>query len=269
MTTDRTVVVHPDRDDLARAVARRFLRTVSSLLATQDRVDVVLTGGTVGIAVLAAIAESDDRDSVEWSRVHLWWGDDRWVGHGHPDRNDQQARDALINALPAHTPVHAFPASDEGYDLSAAAARYDEELRREGSGNYPRFDITFLGVGPDGHVASLFPDREGPRVMEPAVIAVHDSPKPPPQRLSLTLPLINGSERVWLVLGGADKAAALGLALAGASVAEVPVAGVAGRSETVFFVDRAAAAEVPESLLTTTEYWTSEMDQPDWSPTVE
>ena len=109
--------------------------------------------------------------------------------------------------------------------------------------------ITFLGVGPDGHIASLFPDAAGIRVTDAAVIPVRHAPKPPPERISLTRPVLNSSERIWLVLAGPDKASALGLALAGASYLEVPAAGAKGRKRTVFFVDQDAAAEVPESLM--------------------
>ncbi len=267
MSTDRRVLVHTDRAALAAAAADRFVSTMSELLAERPVVHVVLTGGSVGIEVLAAIAAHPDRDRLDWGRVHAWWGDERWVPTGHPDRNELQAREAFLDAvaIPAAN-IHPFPASDEGLDLEAAARRYDDELRAAGDGAYPSFAITFLGVGPDGHIASLFPERPGPTVAEPGVIAVHDSPKPPPQRLSLTLPLINGSERVWLVLAGADKAAALGLALAGAAVADVPVAGVLGQRRTLFFVDEAASAEVPAALIAPTSYWTGAMDQPDWTP---
>lgn len=267
MSTESRVLVHADRGVLARAAAARFVDKVTALLEDRETVHVVLTGGSVGIEVLAAIAAHPGRDQVDWSRVHAWWGDERWVPSGHPDRNERQARKALLDAvaMPAAN-IHPFPSSDAGIDLEAAAAHYDAELRAAGNGDYPAFAITFLGVGPDGHVASLFPERTGPTVSVPGVIAVHDSPKPPPQRLSLTLPLLNTSERVWLVLAGADKAAALGLALAGASIAEVPVAGVRGRHRTVFFTDEAASAEVPEALIAPADYWTGAMDQPGWMP---
>ena len=123
--------------------------------------------------------------------------------------------------------------------------------------DYPVFDITSLGVGPDGHIASLFPERGGIRVEDRLVIPVRNSPKPPPERLSLTLPVINSSERIWLVLAGADKASALGLTLADASVFEVPAAGVKARRSTLFLVDQEAAAEVPTNLTTPEQYWTS------------
>ncbi|MDP3207643.1 MAG: 6-phosphogluconolactonase, partial [Rhodoglobus sp.] len=109
---------------------------------------------------------------------------------------------------------------------------------------------------PDGHVASLFPERSGIRETVRTVIAVTNSPKPPPERISLTLPVLNSSARVWLVVAGADKAAALGLTLAGASINEVPAAGVEGRRTTLFFVDGQAAAQVPEGLIDPGQFWT-------------
>ncbi len=267
MTTERRVLVHPDRSALAGSAAARFITKVIDLLDERDEVHVVVTGGTVGIEVLAAIAANPGHEALDWSRVHIWWGDERWVPRDSDDRNEKQAREALLDHVPLLAEhIHAFPASDDGLELEAAADRYRDELLAAGDGELPVFAITFLGVGPDGHIASLFPEREGPTVAESGVIAVHDSPKPPAGRLSLTLPLINASERIWLVLAGADKAPALGLALAGASVADVPVAGVLGTRRTVFFVDEAASAEVPESLIAPGAYWTGAMDQDDWMP---
>jgi 6-phosphogluconolactonase len=247
----RRVLVHADKQTLAGSVAARFITKVVDLLDQQAEVNVVLTGGSVGIAVLAAIRDSPARDTIDWSRVVVWWGDERWLPEGDAERNDQQARDALLDSVglrPAH--IHPFPSSDQLDDLDDAAALYRAELQT-GDAGYPRFDITFLGVGPDGHIASLFPDYPGIQVVDSTVVAVRNSPKPPPERLSLTLPVINSSDRIWLVLAGADKASALGLALAGASPFEVPVAGVEGRMRTVFFVDSDAAAEVPADLIAT------------------
>ncbi|HEY0260544.1 MAG TPA: 6-phosphogluconolactonase [Lacisediminihabitans sp.] len=254
MTNARRVLVHADRDALAGALAARFITKVVDLLDQQDEVNVVLTGGTVGIGVLRSINESPARDSIDWSRMVLWWGDERWLPRGDAERNDTQARDALLDHValqPAN--IHWCPASDELDDIDAAAALYGEQLATAApdEATVPRFDITFLGVGPDGHVASLFPESAGILVQDATVIAVRNSPKPPPERLSLTLPVINSSDRIWLALSGTDKASALGLALAGASMIEVPVAGVEGRLRTVFFVDRDAAAEVPEELIAT------------------
>lgn len=269
MTTDRRVLVHPDRSTLAGSVAARFVTKLIDLIEDEGEAHVVLTGGSVGTEVLAAIAHSPARDTIDWDAVHLWWGDERWLPRGDAERNETQAREALIDhiAIPAEN-VHPFPASDDGLELDAAAEAYAAELARFGRDGaaHPRFSIMFLGVGPDGHIASLFPERPGPLVTDRTVIAVHDSPKPPAGRLSLTVPVIRATERVWLVLAGADKAPALGLALAGADPSSVPAAAAFGTKRTVFFVDTEAAADVPESLRTPPSYWTGAMDSQDWMP---
>ena len=252
MTNERRVLVHPDKAALAGAVAARFITKMLDILDAQAVAHVVLTGGGMAAAVHEAVAASPARTTLDWSRVHFWWGDERWVPAGDAERNDEQARVALLDALdlPAGN-IHRFPAADGDLDLDEAAEAYAAELTQHGVDGLPHpiFDITFLGVGPDGHIASLFPHRSGIQVTDRTVIPVRNSPKPPPERLSLTRPVINSSQRVWLVLAGADKASALGLALAGASRDEVPVAGIKGRKRTVFFVDGDAAAEVPESLI--------------------
>lgn len=252
MTNERRVLVHPDKQALTGSVAARFLTKTVDILDDLGEANVALTGGTVGIAVLEAVNSSPARDSVDWSKVHFWWGDERFVAKDSEERNERQAREALLDhiAVPPEN-IHPFPASDEIADIDEAAAVYAAELEAfalDGA-RHPRFDITFLGVGPDGHIASLFPDRAGIRETEATVIAERDAPKPPPQRLSLTRPVLNASDRIWLVLAGADKASALGLALAGASYTEVPVAGAKGRKRTVFFVDKDAAVDVPENLI--------------------
>lgn len=252
MTNERRVLVHRDTASLTGSVAARFVTKVIDLLDEKDEVHIVLTGGGVGTGILRSINDSEARDSIDWARVHVWWGDERWLPRGHAERNDVQARAALLDdvaLVPKH--VHAYPASDENQSLDEASASYAAELASAsevGSG-LPVFDITFLGVGPDGHVASLFPERAGIRAETGTVVAVRDAPKPPPERLSLTLGAINTSERIWLALAGMDKASALGLALAGADPVEVPAAGPLGRRRTVFFVDSAAAAEVPDDLI--------------------
>jgi 6-phosphogluconolactonase len=252
MTNERRVLVHPDAASLAASVAARFLTKVIDLLDERETVQVCLTGGSMGIAVLSSIAANPAREGLDWGRIEFWWGDERYLPRGDADRNETQARAALLDALdlPAEH-VHAFPAPGEHASIDDAAAAYAAEL------GDTVFDITFLGVGPDGHIASLFPDRATVLETIKTVVAETDSPKPPPERLSLTLPVINASDRIWLVMAGADKAGALGLALADANVASVPVAGVQGRKRTVFFVDRDAAAEVPDGLIDRERYWTA------------
>lgn len=251
-TNERRVLVHSDRPALAASVAARFLTKTVDILDEADEAHIVLSGGSVNTDVLAAINASPARDTIDWSRVSFWWGDERFVGDGDEERNDTGAFAALLDHIdvPAEN-IHRWATSDGDLTLEEAARDYAEQLRRAalGDDDHPRFDITFLGVGPDGHIASLFPNLPQIRVTEGTTTSVADSPKPPPARLSLTRPAINSSERIWLVVSGPDKSSALGLALAGASYTEVPVAGAKGRRRTVFFVDRDAAAEVPENLI--------------------
>ncbi len=252
MTASTLVTVFDDRTALIAGIAERFAAVVTELLSTQDVVHVVLTGGTVGIDSLAAISEPAHSKNIDWSRVHLWWGDERWRAAGDSERNDVQADKALLSKVDCPSQnIHRFPAADDGISLEKAARTYAAELEANAPDGrrYPQFDLVFLGVGPDGHIASLFPGHEGIKEHDLTVIPVRDSPKPPPERLSLTLPVINSASRVWLCLSGADKAWALGLALAGANIAEVPAAGAIGRDKTAFLVDHAAAAEVPDDLL--------------------
>jgi 6-phosphogluconolactonase len=263
VTNERRVLVHPDKEALAAAVAARFLTKIIDVLEEQEVAHVCLTGGTMGSAVLAAIAASPARDTVDWSRIHFWWSDERYLPRGDAERNETQSRTALLDALQLDASrVHALPAPGEQAGIEEAAQAYESELAAhapEGA-RYPKFDVMFLGVGPDGHIASLFPEHAQVRETERVVVAETDTPKPPPERLSFTLPVINSADRIWLVLAGADKAGALGLTLAGADKSEVPAAAVEGRKRTVFFVDAAAAAEVPESLIAPSYYWTSAHD---------
>ncbi|MHC2998024.1 6-phosphogluconolactonase [Microbacterium sp. HJ5] len=249
---EKRVVIAADPSTLAESVAARFLSRVAKRVDEGKPAHVSLTGGSMGSAVLAAAARSPRVAQIDWSRVHFWWSDERFVPRGDDDRNEKQARAALLDALdiPAEN-IHAAAASDEALDLDAAAAAYADELAlfAGSEGPWPSFDVCFLGVGPDGHIASLFPDRPEILITDRTVVGVQDSPKPPPSRVTMTRPVINGSKRVWMVLSGSDKASALGLALAGASYASVPAAGAKGRKRTVFFVDQAAAAQVPPELI--------------------
>jgi 6-phosphogluconolactonase len=249
---EKRVVISPDPQALADAVAERFLNRVAKRTDVGKQAHISLTGGSMGAAVLAAAARSDRVARIDWSLVHFWWSDERFVPRGDADRNDQQARDALLDGLDLpEGNIHAPLASDEEPDLDAAAVAYARELAAfpGPDGPWPSFDVCFLGVGPDAHIASLFPDRPEIQITDRSVVAVRDSPKPPPDRITMTRPVINGSKRVWLVISGADKASALGLALAGASYESVPAAGAKGRKRTVFFVDDAAAAKVPPELI--------------------
>ncbi len=247
-TTD--VVVHADAELLAQAVAARLIVKLIDAQAARGQASLVLTGGRVAADVYRAIAANPARDAVDWTRVDLWWGDERFLPSGDPERNETQARDALLDRLPLDPArVHAMPASDgpDGPDPELAAERYAAALAHAAapaSAQLPHFDVLLLGVGEDGHVASVFPEHPAAYETRP-VSAVRGSPKPPPVRVTLTLPAINTAEEVWLIAAGPEKAKAARLALSGAGPVQIPAAGVHGVARTVWLLDRAAAAEVP------------------------
>lgn len=251
--SEASVAVHADTDLLAQAVAARLLVKLLDAQAERGQASVVLTGGRIAAAVHRAVAALPARDAVDWSRVDVWWGDERFLPTGDPERNETQARTALLDVVPLDPArVHAMPASDgpDGADPEEAAARYAAELAaaaRPGTAMLPHFDVLMLGIGEDGHVASVFPEHPVHHDTRP-VSAVRGSPKPPPVRTTLTLSAINTAEEVWLVAGGADKARAVGMSLAGAGPMQVPAAGVRGTSRTLWLLDRAAAADVPTRL---------------------
>ena len=248
---DRRIVLHPNGPVLASATAARLVTELIDVLATRDTAHLVLTGGTIGIGTLTALAQLPARDAVDWHRVHLWWGDERFLPSGDKERNETQARDALLDALPLNPEfVHVMAPSDgpDGANAEAAAERYAAELAKyapEGA-DAPVFDVLLLGMGPDGHIASLFPEHPGTHEVAPSVIAVHNSPKPPPDRLSLTFRVIQAAREVWVVASGAEKAEAVAKALLpGADQVEVPAAGAHGTAATLWLIDRAAAADLP------------------------
>jgi 6-phosphogluconolactonase len=249
------VLVHRDAGLLAQAVAARLVTRVVDAQAARGSASVVLTGGGVGIAVLAALAASPARDAVDWRALDLWYGDERFLPDGDPERNHTQARAALLDLVPVDPRrVHPMPASDgpDGDDPEAAAERYAGDLAAAAQpgdhGGMPRLDVLMLGVGPDGHVASLFPEQPAVYEATRTVVGVRGAPKPPPVRVSLTFPAIRAAAEVWLVAAGAPKAKALHLALSGAGAVQIPAAGARGVQRTLVLLDEAAASALPPQL---------------------
>jgi 6-phosphogluconolactonase len=182
------------------------------------------------------------RDAVEWSQVHVWWGDERWLPAGDPDRNDTQNDAAGLDTLgldPAN--VHRVLGPDRSASAEESAQAYSDALHAAGG---DLFDVMVLGVGPDGHIASLFPHHPtASRIGSPAV-AVHDSPKPPPTRVSLTRECLERSREVWFLVSGADKADAVRRGVTGAPFETTPAAHVHGVERTLWLVDTDAAADL-------------------------
>ncbi|MGC5585726.1 6-phosphogluconolactonase [Ornithinimicrobium sp. W1665] len=242
--------VHADKDALGTAVARELARRVEDAVAERGTAHVALTGGSMGGAVVSGLADLVREGALErasWRQVHVWWGDERFLPAGDPDRNDTQADAAGLDQVPVlvkHT--HRVPGGADPARLESAVARYAVELARwaDAPSPVPELDVVLLGVGPDAHVASLFPGRDELDLVEPATTAVRDSPKPPPSRVSLTLPAINAARAVWLVVAGPDKAEAVAASLDATDDHDLPASCVHGRQETVWWVDEAAAAQV-------------------------
>jgi len=240
------IEIFPDSQALVTAAAARLVDTIADAVAARGRALIVLTGGGNGIGLLKSLAGRP----IDWSAVHLFWGDERYVPEDDDERNEKQAREALLSHVDIpSSQVHPMPASDGefGSDLAAAALAYEQLLAANAAPGQPvpNFDVHLLGMGPEGHINSLFPDT--PAVLETTrmVVPVEDSPKPPPQRITLTLPAIARSREVWLMVSGAGKADAVAAAINGAAPVSVPAAGAVGLDTTLWLLDREAAAKLP------------------------
>jgi 6-phosphogluconolactonase len=243
------VETFPDSGLLVEAAGNRLVNTIQTAVAARGRALIVLTGGGNGIALLQY--RGTHGQQIDWSKVHLFWGDDRYVPEDDDERNYKQARAALLDHIDIPSGnVHAMPASDGefGGDLAAAALAYEQVLAANAEPGYPtpNFDVHLLGMGPEGHINSLFPDTPAVRETTRMVVAVEDSPKPPPKRITLTLPAIRRSREVWLMVSGAAKAEAAAAAIGGADPVSIPAAGAVGLQTTLWLLDREAAARLLE-----------------------
>jgi len=235
------LVVHPDAAGLAGLTAGRLLAALLDGQSARGTASVALTGGGAGTELLRQVAASPVRDVVDWSRVDVWWGDERFVGRDDPERNERQAREALLDHVPLEPArVHPVPAAGMVATPEDAAASYAGELDAA-----PPLDVLLLGVGPEAHVGSVFPESPAAEEGHRSVVGVRGCPKPPAERVTLTLPAMNRARQVWFLVTGADKAGAVALALSGAGPLQVPAAGVRGTARTLWLVDRAAAGRLP------------------------
>ncbi len=247
--SSRELIRHADAQVLAEAVANRLAASVVEAQTQRRIAHVVLTGGGIGTAVLVALAASAEVSTIDWQRIHLWWGDERYVVQGDADRNETGARKALIDhvAIPADR-VHSIAGPDRVSSVEESADDYAASLIAVGQGAIPEFDVVLLGIGPDAHVASLFPGH--PAWQESgAVVAVHDSPKPPPLRVSMSLATLNRGRQSWVLASGSSKQEAVRSSFeAHTSPMQVPASGVHGTQATLFLVDESAAAELPANF---------------------
>jgi 6-phosphogluconolactonase len=234
-------VVLPDKDAVSVEAADRFIAAARAAVDDRGTFRVDLSGGTTPNMIYPLLASAPRVGRVDWSRVEFFWGDERCVPPDHPDSNFGNAYRMFISRLPGVRPelIHRMPA--EASDLEAAALTYEGELRlafdaREGP---PAFDLMWLGMGPDGHTASLFPGtqalREKERWCMPNWVAAGNM-----WRMTLTLPVINAAREVNFLVSGENKARAVAHVRSGRS--RLPAARVHAASVT-WLLDAPAAGE--------------------------
>ncbi|MBB1040377.1 MULTISPECIES: 6-phosphogluconolactonase [unclassified Dietzia] len=231
-------LVHADPDALATAAARDAVEHLTERIAAAGRASLSLTGGSVGVKTAAALADS----TVEWEKVTIFFGDERFVPADHPERNDGQLDEALLDSLGDRPTVHRWPArTGQDSDVDSAAERFLESLTIP-AGDDPIFDVTILGMGPEGHIDSIFPHTPAVAETERLVVGVRDCPKPPPERLTFTLPAVRRSRHILVVAAGEGKAEAVAEGIGGASPSDWPVAGAVGTESTTYHLDVGAAS---------------------------
>jgi 6-phosphogluconolactonase len=244
MTTG-TVRTFDNAEAVSRAAADEFVRCAGEAVAARGRFAVALSGGSTPRRLYQLLAGPPWRDRVEWDRVEVFWGDERCVPPDHPDSNYRMAREALLSHVPVPAgQVHRLEADRPDHDDATRA--YQETLARAfgSAAEPPRFDLVLLGMGPDGHTASLFPQTAALGQTARWVVA-NFVPKFDADRLTLTYPVLNRAREVLFLVCGADKADVLREVLEGpADPRRLPSQAVRPEGALLWFVDRAAAARL-------------------------
>jgi len=237
------ITVLDDPESIANKVAEEVLAVVKSAVESRGSAELVLTGGTLGTAVLESMRNASLVTEIDWQKVHIWWSDERFVEIDSHERNDLQAVNALLRhiSIPASN-IHFPETTTNTVSVNKAANAYEEDLLEHfGSKEAIYFDVLLLGIGPDGHIASLFPGQET-LDSKSLVVAVTNSPKPPPERISFSFKTIAKANKIWAFASGVGKSEAIEKALNGAQKHEIPLLGVFARDEQYLYVDKELAA---------------------------
>jgi len=249
----RTIRIFADVQALSEAAAHEWVRCSREAVAARGRFTVALSGGSTPKRLYHLLAAEPFRSQIDWGRVEIFWGDERCVPPDHADSNYHMAREAMLAHLPIPT-EHVHRIEAERADRDAAAWNYTDVLGRVfkdtvyADGPPPAFDLILLGMGPDGHTASLFPHTKALDETKRWVVANH-VPQLNTDRLTLTRPILNRAREVLFLVAGADKAERLVEVLAGpADPKRLPSQSIQPDGQLVWFVDRAAAARLPSSL---------------------
>ena len=277
----RKLIVYPNKDLMIQAGAQRFVLTLLDLLAERlpddthrTRVDVALSGGSAA-QPLGLVLHDPLADAIDWSRVHFWWSDERFVPAYDTDRNALEARRLLLDQLVAdgklpESNIHEMAADTRSADdiadvmdqadsddasvraaadaandalLDDVASDYERELVNE-LGPEPVIDLMILGMGPDGHYASLFPGHDEVKVTDRLTVGVNHSPKMPPLRVSLTAPLIARSRHTWFFAAGAGKAESLAHVFEQPNKPDYPSSYANGVDEFIWFSTEETVTEL-------------------------
>ncbi len=209
-----SVAIYSDVDTLSQEAARYVVRVASESITTHGRFTLVLAGGSTPKKLYGLLASEPYRDQIDWALTEIFWSDERCVPPDNEESNYHLAQEALLSKVPiSATQIHRMPADAE--DREQASLTYIQEIQRVfGTNGIPSFDLIQLGMGPEGHTASLFPHQaslhEQSRLIMPVTV-----PKPPPPRLTFTPPLLNAAAHVLFLVAGQDKADALQAVLEG------------------------------------------------------
>ena len=238
-----TVQTHPDLETLSRAAARDLTADIHETLDEQDRYTLALAGGSTPRRLYELLAEG----AVPWSQVHLFWGDERFVPHDHPQSNARMAAETLTDHVPLPDDnVHPIPTQTDRPET--AAAIYTDTLREYFADRSATFDTALLGLGADGHTASLFPETDTPEQRRTDDAWVRVVAAPPRHdvstRITCTLPTLNGTRRAVFLAAGERKREALHSVLNQADPT-LPAAQIHPREELLWYLD--AAARPPTS----------------------
>ena len=222
------LTIYSTQDELVREVAAQALQVIEDRLLSHGFFHLVLTGGSLGNAISSALVSAWNHAPEMYAGLHIWWSDERFVASDSAERNAHPVHGKLQNS---NITVHESLASESGASVSDAVKDYESALKGV------VIDLNILGLGPDGHVASLFPgiaDLDDDR----HIFAITDSPKPPATRISFTMNFINQGREVWIVAGGASKADAVAKIIEGDT--SIPASYVSAVERTRLMLDQAA-----------------------------
>lgn len=236
--TEIQVISATDADSIITKVIDDLTDYISNAVSNSKEVHISLTGGRAGTEIAKQLFASSAIDS---RLVHIWWSDERYLNAGNVDRNDSVVPSDLITKAQ----IHRLPSTDTTSDLGEAVGKASSDLHLHTTTRFcdrnVMMDISLLSVGPDGHIASLFPGHSA-LTSTAAIAGISDSPKPPSERLTWTLSTLNASEQIWFIATGSEKADAVSKLITGSDVKEIPACGVKGKLKTVLYADKSALA---------------------------